>query len=266
MSCEQVQEHFVPYLLGELPSQESELVEVHLASGCLSCAAEWKLAREALELAFESVPAVQVSAEQQRRIVRQALCSQPPGSSAQPASISASTADEALLYDALQPARLFQSLLSLAAGFFVMLGAQGLWSARATSEKNVATQRTAAGTAAGTATSPLGSPASGWSLPGTPPGLMPDAQKAVRFVSLTAQPTHPITGFYLDDRFSGELHVVGSIHRPPLPAESFWLKLILRDASLEVAVTVDEQGRYQCIVPLPNQAITAISLHSEISQ
>lgn len=261
MSCEQVQELFVPYLLGELPSQETELVEVHLASGCLSCAGEWKLAREALELAFESVPAVQISAEQQRRIVRQALRSQPPGSSTQPAFISASTADEASLYDALQPARLFQSLLSLAAGFFVMLGAQGLWSARATSE-NVATQRTAAGIA----TSPLGSLASGWSLPGTQPGLMPDAQKAVRFVSLTAQPTHPVTGYYLDDRFSGELHVVGSIHRSPLPEESFWLKLIVRDAPLEVAVTVDEQGRYQCIVPLPTQAVTAVSLHSEISQ
>jgi hypothetical protein len=262
MICEQIQEHFVPYLLGELPSEEAELVEVHVASGCLSCARELKLAREALELAFESIQAVHVSDEQQRRIVRQALRSQPPASTAHPAAMSASTAGESFLHDALQPARLFQSLLSLAAGFFVMLGAQGLWSARAT-PGNVAAQRTTAGTTAGTPSLPT----SGWSLPSTHPRLMPDAQKTVRFVSLTAQPTQPVlTGYFLDDRFSGELHVVGSIHRTPQPEESFWLRLIMRDALIEVAVAVDVQGRYQCIVPLPTQAITAISLHSESTQ
>lgn len=43
--CEEIKEHYEAYALGALDVQELELVEAHLASGCLHCAAEVQRAR-----------------------------------------------------------------------------------------------------------------------------------------------------------------------------------------------------------------------------
>ena len=130
MSCDELQDQFVSYLQGELSADEAHAVEAHLATSCLSCQVELEALREALELVFTAAPVAHVSHTQLQRITEQALRKSPPRyrRSLSPSSAHAET--WVANPREHRTVRIFQALLAVAAGFFLMVGWQAVTSTR----------------------------------------------------------------------------------------------------------------------------------------
>ncbi len=117
MSCDDVQDLLVEYLMGELDSQSLASVERHLASGCNQCQAELQALTQSVDALWQAVPAQKLSEEFQRSILTRA-CS---------ATSSEITKHTTLAsHPASIPQRLYrnpfaQALLAFAAGILFMM-------------------------------------------------------------------------------------------------------------------------------------------------
>ncbi len=269
MSCEQIQEDFVPYLLGELSSDEAWCIERHLSEGCARCREDFNTIREAIGLVFEAVPASDLTAERQRSVVRHALhATQPSCSNSYAPALSALTDSLSTGPRVASSVLLLQALLAVAAGFFLVLGAQaflrsGQPDERTMSELNVPRLDDSPQEAEAIPSErPVQQRAN--RLAGDPE-LLPGSHDAVHFVSLKAQPVQTaLIGYFLADPFSGELHVVGQIlpqaRQAPRRNQRFSLTITTDQTRSDEPLQVDDNGGFKLIVPLPQHLIRDISL------
>ena len=56
MSCDQIQDSLIAYVLGELPMGETLRVEQHMNSGCTSCNEELIQVSRQLDQVYQAVP------------------------------------------------------------------------------------------------------------------------------------------------------------------------------------------------------------------
>lgn len=251
MNCEQIQDQLVPLLLEELSASDQRIVQAHLDSGCPDCQAAWRCLSEATELLYLAVPSVPLSASQQRTIVRTALQANPGGTRHNRPSWAPVAAEEfSPIRESFQPFRLLQALLAVAAGFLVMLTAQAWWSVVSQPALNALADRSGQSWGQTADAEPQLNVASG-------------SCSGVHFVSMTihtkaAQPIH--AGYFVADRFSGELHVLGNISRIPHSDEQFRLIVGTSSGQEEYPVSVDQQGRFKLILSIPDSQIRELSL------
>ncbi len=250
MNCEQLQDQLVPYLLGELSSDEVLDIESHLSSDCVNCHRELEVIRDALGLVFAAVPEARMSPEQRHHIARQAVGKTSPDSR-QTMNWSTTVETPGSLTYAIQPATLLQSLLAIAAGFFLMLGWQAVTSSERPAEFSTGGHVFNLGSAERSSAAMSGDS-----------DLLPGSHQHVRYVSLKSQPTQSaVHGYCLADTFSGQLHIIGNFDRDPPSNEHFRLTLVTATDVIEVPMAVDETGLFKKIIPLPDHVIREILLH-----
>ncbi len=262
MSCDELQDQFVSYLLGELSADEAHSVEAHLASSCSSCQAELEALREALELVFTAAPVAHVSRTQLHRITEQAITEQAiteqalrksapsyrrklSPSSAHPETWVANPGEHLTV-------RIVQALLAVAAGFFLMVGWQALTS---TQLPSILSQQPSS-------KSEFRPDQSAAGLSGDA-DLLPGSNEHVHYVSLKMRPAlAAVHGYYLEDAFSGQAHVVGNINRAPLNNEQFRLIVVTDLGETEVPVAVGKTGRFMKLLTTSKSEVREIMLQA----
>lgn len=255
MSCQQLQQDFVPFLLGELEHQAASVIETHLATGCTECVNDFVILREAVETVFAAVPAAALPIEQQQRIRRMAVREWGPGREAFELSPTAAAVGSVQLQTASTPWRMLQALLSLAAGFFLIVGWQA-WQNDGRLDNSLQSRTTAATDGATVAAQALSGD----------PQLLPRAKDKVHFVSVKNSPTQlPVTGYFLADRFSSQLHVVGKIAQLPQPEAHYQLTIATDRSTLQVPISVEAEGHFKVIVALPESAIREVVLEAVLN-
>lgn len=256
MSCEELQDQFVSYLLGELSSAEAQAVEAHLSSSCSNCQEELEAIREALELVFAAVPVAKLSHAQLERISQQALRKTSPEFNHR-TSGSTQTQFAATISDARLTTRLFQALLAIAAGFFLMVG----WQAITIKQPRALLSQQEYVPSPDNATEEKSSSMSG--ITGLPPG----SNESVHYVSLKMRPAQAtVHGYCLEDTFSGQTHIVGNINRAPIIGEQFRLTVFADTGETDIPITVDQSGRFMKVFTTPQGAIRDILLQASVPE
>ena len=69
MSCLDIQDSLIEYLLGDLDAEHCTIIEQHLAKGCKLCSAEASALAESVDVLWQAVPHTQLSEELQREIL-----------------------------------------------------------------------------------------------------------------------------------------------------------------------------------------------------
>ena len=118
MSCLDVQDSLVEYLLGELDSQRRASVEMHLANGCSECRAELQALTESVDVLWQAVPNKQLSEELQRAIVLRACTATPASEIAEKTTVASHPAS---IRPKIIRNPIAQALLAFAAGILFMM-------------------------------------------------------------------------------------------------------------------------------------------------
>ena len=118
MSCIDVQDSLVEYLLGELDAQRRASVEMHLENGCSECRAELQALTESADLLWQAVPNKQLSKELQREIVLRVCAVKPASEIAEQTTIASHPAS---LHAQLVRNPFAQAFLAFAAGILFMM-------------------------------------------------------------------------------------------------------------------------------------------------
>jgi hypothetical protein len=256
MSCEELQDQFVSYLLGELSPAEAHAVDTHLASSCANCHEEFEAVREALELVFEAVPVAKLSHAQRQRISQEALRKTSPEFNHRTPLSTPPQAGGPIPEDRLTIG-LFQALLAIAAGFFLMVG----WQAITRKQPHLLLSQQEHNPSPDNATEHQNTGLSG----GT--DLPPGSNESVHYVSLKMRPAQAtVHGYCLEDTFSGQTHIVGNINRAPMIGEQFRLTVFTDIGETEIPIAVDESGRFMKIFTTPQGAIRDILLQASVAK
>ncbi len=122
MSCVDVQDSLVEYLVGELDPQGRASVEMHLSTGCSQCQAELQALNASVDVLWQALPNNKLSKEFQRAIVARAVSSTPPSQHAARSSVKSQLPFHSLsICGRLFHNPLAQSFIAFAAGILFMI-------------------------------------------------------------------------------------------------------------------------------------------------
>lgn len=122
MSCVDIQDSLVEYLLGELDAVQRANVEKHLASECGDCKAEFKALSESVDLLWQAVPNARLSESLQRSIVARACAPMPVQMPApMPAQMRVEMPVQTSNRSQLVRSPIVQAMLAFAAGILCMI-------------------------------------------------------------------------------------------------------------------------------------------------
>ncbi|MDX1927657.1 MAG: anti-sigma factor [Pirellulaceae bacterium] len=119
MSCLNVQDLLVEYLLNELAPEQRATVEMHLASGCSECQAELHILAESVDALWQTIPNQKLSEELHHEILSKVRAATPDaGKQAAAASAFRMSASAP---NWLSRSSLVQAFLAFAAGILCMM-------------------------------------------------------------------------------------------------------------------------------------------------
>lgn len=118
MSCLDIQDSLIEYLLGDLDAGHRAAIEQHLAHGCQQCNAEVLALAESVDVMWQVVPPHKLSQELQREILARVRMATPV---CQPAVREAQKSRPASTRSQLIHHPLAQALLAFAAGVLLMI-------------------------------------------------------------------------------------------------------------------------------------------------
>ena len=238
MSCLDVQDTLVEYLLGELDAQRRASVELHLANGCSECRAELQTLTESVDVLWQAVPNKMLSEQLQREIVSRVCAVKPASEIAERATIPSRPAS---IRSRLIRNPMAQALLAFAAGLLFMMyvkpGASGEMSAN----------RPARG--------PTGSSVN-LASPRIPASLAMSEKKyeSTQLVSLRRKPnSSELKGFVLCDALTREIHIYCFGLQQPTNGRQYALWLIGPGIEIRAVerLEVDSEGVCKAAVHWP---------------
>ena len=212
MSCLDIQDSLIEYLLGELDAGHRAAIEQHLAKGCQQCNAEKLALAESVDVLWQAVPHQKFSEELQREIVARVLKTTPV---CQPAVQEAQQSRPASTRSQLMHHPIAQAVLAFAAGILLMICLRPLF----TSKHDLSVNHGAlqqAGAAVNLASPPI------------PASLAMSEKKyeSTHLVSLRKKPgSSELRGHVLWDALAREIHIFCfGLQQPPQGTQyALWL-------------------------------------------
>lgn len=251
MTCEEFQDQFVEYFLGELSPAEQHDIEEHLQSGCGACNHEFRALHDATELLYAIAPQVELTQAQRDTIFQNAVSSDWEANQAvPPPPVQARRDREAGGQSSLG---LGAGLLALVAGFVLVMLVP------ATTRRN----------ASGQLLSPQ-------QFVHALEGERTELASKLKFVSFEdvssnddsqrpqpdAQPQ--LLGFLLVDARAREIHLLGRLEKTALSdVPEFELSIITASENIIHPLKFDPQGSCRALVPLPAEPILGIELRRQ---
>lgn len=233
MSCLDVQDLMVEYLLGELDSEHRAKVESHLATGCSECQIELHALTESVDALWQAVPNKKLSDSVQQEIVARVRAGAPRVTIDKAAEVSPRTASVPLR---LMHNPIAQAMIAFAAGVLCMIFI------KTDNKVEVATQRA-------TTSVNLASPR-------IPKSLQMSEKKyeSTQLVSLRQKPdSSELRGHVLCDALTREIHIFCRGLQQPPSGTQYVLWLVGPGIEILAAerLEIDAAGVCKVAVPWP---------------
>lgn len=239
MSCSEIQELLIEYVLDELDEVQESQVDQHLAAGCQACQAELQVISESMDQLWRVTPNGNISVDLRREIVARCVADTlPQGGLPSPQAVRRSEPHRSRLSSSL-----IQALIAFAAGLVFMMTAQP-WVKKAMPIRESQLERLRPEVAVSLATPPIPS-----SLE-----LSEKKHESTHLVGLRRQTgSNELRGHVLWDSLTRELHLFCFGLRQPPPGTQYALWLIGPGIEVRAAekLEVDSGGMCKATVPWP---------------